>query len=281
MRLETLERVAGSAQGARIWHFDSVQELGLLGCAARRVHRWDHSWLGESAKDTARKIQQGDDALVSQAQALLDKIEHGGLEVPTTHWEPSVAGAFPVVPSFLAGQPDCMMEMRAASDTRAPVRILVDLTSSGGISAEALHARGVALMALAMLLSAERPVDLRAAVALDNGRGRSANRGMSAAVFRIETAPLEFATACYALTSQGVARGVGYNWLNVNAGAEGAWAWCDNPAHPLYEKLSRAAFGLGPDDIYIGPVHSDYRDWLNPVAWLTAKLAAFRTREGG
>lgn len=272
MRAERLENVGDSGQYARVWHFDSMTEMTRA--LAPSVSGWNKQFTGLSAEQAAERGITGNNALVPEAEKLLSEIQTENLTVPSSHWEPSVAGAFPVVPAFLANDPESMMRLAPASSSRAPIRIFVDLTSSADVSHEQLKRRGIALLAFAMIVSQERPCEFRVATVLDAGqRGRN----MSAVVFNIETMPLELATACHALTSQGITRGYGFDWLEEQAKAYGGWAWGSKP-DAKYERLSRVAFGIGENDLYIAPMYSD-DPFKSPVDWIRKKLARFQERE--
>lgn len=268
MRQERLENVGGSGKHAVIWHFDSVKELAAH---APVQGGGSSSFTGESRLDTIRYSTKGNAALVPEAEKLLAEIQTANLEVPTSHWNPSVAGAFPLVPAFLANDPESMMALQAGSSDRAPIRIFVDLTSSAGVGLDQLKRRGLALLAFAMLVSQERPVELRAGTLLEHIE----NHHCAAVLFNIETMPLELAMACHALTSQGVTRGLSFGIMKEGTGN---WAWSQRP-DDTYERLSRIAFGIGENDVYVAPMFLT-DPFKNPVEWIKGQLDRFRTREG-
>ena len=115
---------------------------------------WDNGIYHDLAVVLAKR---GDDSFVSHAEALLEKIE--GEVDSHAEWVPSIYGAYPVVPEFLAGSPSSMWRGTRPSDA-SPVAVWVDLTCSGGFSAKDMEKRGTAILALVMKLQAIRPVDL-------------------------------------------------------------------------------------------------------------------------
>jgi hypothetical protein len=113
-----------------------------------------------------QKIVTGDTALVAEADKFLSQIED---QMPVSRgWRniDDVVGAVPNVPAFLAGHPQCMRRRAHVAKDTAPLAIYMDLTSSGGISAEKVERRGVVLLALARLLVEHRPVELWVGAAL-------------------------------------------------------------------------------------------------------------------
>lgn len=261
-----------------LFHFDSPAEFGRT-CAAEKIDNGygeRASWYGnETREQSLIRCQQGHDKLVKDAQAIIDKIDSAGIELERTHYAPSVAGAYAVVGDFLAGNPQCMRRRVAEVSDRAPVRIYVDGTSSGGIDARDLHKRGVAVLAFVMALSAERPVELYTLTALDAERY---GHGYGAVCVRIPSAPLELATACFALTSQGYTRRLGYGYLTKHAGSCGGWGWGAAPAvNGKYERLTRLALDMAPTDVFMSATFIDDSLLRDPVTWVNRMLHSYRT----
>ena len=130
------------------------------------------------------------------------------------------------------------------------------------------------MLALAMLLSQQRPVELHAVIALGTEKN-----GAGIITVRIPSAPLELATACYTLTSAAFPRELGYRTLEKEAHTDGSWAW---GIHPFgsnaakYADRMRAALGLAPHDLFLPPPHLDaMREPIiaNPIKWINDELA--------
>jgi hypothetical protein len=165
-------------------------------------------------------------------------------------------------------------QVQASSD-RAPIRIVMDLTSSGGVDAAQLVKRGIALLALTMTVSAERPVELQAAI----GLGGNSSRAYWALV-DIPTKPLDLASACFTLASSGLTRGFGYGYLAA-MGANGSWPWNIQPNQQFAEFTVRAkaAMGLEARDLFIPPAHVHDELIRDPVAFVKRALDGFNAQD--
>jgi hypothetical protein len=143
----------------------------------------------------------GDISAVAESDALLARMEEH-IHMPSTRatWTDDVSGAFPNIPAFLSGQPLNMRQRVKVQIDSAPLAIMVDLGISGGISAQQVRNRGIAILALTRALSAHRPIELWAcdfgAADEQNGYGSKTNAVLVAA--KIETSPLDLAAASYA-----------------------------------------------------------------------------------
>lgn len=207
--------------------FDSIAEERLkaieLGVFDSKEHRWyripDIEWYGgETIDDVRRKSETGDVELVPEAEKLLSKLETT-IEVRRKIWERAPAGAFGVVPDVIAGLPTPMRRLVHTADDHAPITVLSIVTCSAGIGAKTLRKRGTAILALVMALSQIRPVSLHA-VSIGDGTGA---RGESVVCARINTAPLDVATAAYTLTSAGYVRRLCYGIQTELGGCRGYW----------------------------------------------------------
>lgn len=103
--------------------------------------------------------QYGDDSLVSEAEQMIDSLSVS-VETHGRQWEPTVCGAYGVIPEYLAGRPQCMRGMKHVESESSPVRLVVDLFASCGATGKQLRDRGIVILSLAMLLSRHRPVSL-------------------------------------------------------------------------------------------------------------------------
>jgi hypothetical protein len=258
---------------AILYHFDDCHDYADT--VAKRCTPVNHgSWAGgESWDEAMRKAKYGDQTLVPQAEALIEKISvEAQRELPV--WTPSVAGAFPMVAEYLMDRPDCMRRRHPTPDERAPIRIYVELTSSGGISASDMQKRGTAILALALLLNTHRACELHAIVGLD---ARVEGARASFCVVRLGSSPLDISSACNALTSVGFVRSMGYQMLDQSpeSRASGGWAWDLHPVgsgRTLYVEKLRKALNASPTDMIIPPIHVHDTAVTDPVGFVQRAL---------
>lgn len=267
------------AADARVWWFDSTQELAdRCDALAREDRKCDRDWTGETWREAAEGARRGRTGGVARAEAVMEQVM-SRVDAPRTEWAASVAGAYPMVPDALMGHPASMRRRVEAYDDRSPLRVFVDLTSSAGISPAELLDRGTACLALAMAFAAERPVEVYACVAL--GRDGIAERNGAVAV-RIGSAPLDLAVACNALTSTGFSRGLCYSWINahVHAFGGGKWHWgwgLKNPwVNSAYAARMREALGVAGDDVFIAPAYLQDPLLRDPVAFVNREIDKHR-----
>ena len=225
--------------------------------------RLDHSedWVGETYSETIQRTKEGNLDLIPQAEALLDQID-AELELDSPVWQGSVAGAFPDVPAFLSGDPECMRARVMQANEKAPVRVFVCTTSSCGVSAETLLKRGIAALALVMqLVKQGRPIELWTFTKLD---GNGAHEGNSCFMVRMPTAPVDMARIAHCLSACSFDRAIGMTFGRNVTGFKGSWA---------AEKDPRKLVNAAPSDIVLG--ESRYGDDIieRPVDWIRQQLA--------
>jgi hypothetical protein len=261
----------------KVTWFDSSAALAeayesKYGKATDRTAR--SGWTGESLAEALDFARNGREHLVADAEALIGRIENAGIALEWPRWQDSMVGALPNVPAFLAGVPETMRVKRMTLNDRAPIRMFCELTSSGGIDVPDLAKRGTAMLALAMLLSQQRPVELYAVAGLST---RQEQYRASLVVTRIPAAPLELATACNVLTSAAYARDLGYKLT----GGDGGWAWNIQPfdhTKATFISRMREALDMSPQDFYLEPPHWNARHepiLKDPVAWINGELLKY------
>jgi hypothetical protein len=261
--------------------YDSVMTMRADAVRTDACSNRDHggaSWYGgESPADTLRLTETGDQRLVSQAQELLDKLDTA-IEVPRKAWERAPVGVYCAVPDVLAGLPTPMRRMVEQRDDRAPINIISVITSSGGLSAQVMLKRGVAILALAMALARVRPITLSVVSILDGK-----DNGETVVCARVNTAPLDLASACYVLTSAGFCRRLTYGLMMKINGARGSWPnkfrYGSADAGGYYTYLANM---LSPDPaktLVIGA--SQLNDPLisAPIQWINDQVARFTTAQ--
>ena len=229
----------------------------------------NESWTGSTRGTAVDKCIRGDETLVPEAESLLRKLETE-IAVPHADWTPAPCGAYAIVPEYLVGHPDCMRRRRITADETTPIRVYVDLTSSGGVQHDKLTKRGIGFLALIMALIQQRPVEASAVIAL--GYGQS-----GVVVIPLPTRPLDTAVACGVLTDGAVTRTLGYGLLHEKTKAGGGWYKSVHP-HDLgrdeYINNLRAALACDPADIFIGPMYLDDPLVDDPVGFIRRMLAA-------
>jgi hypothetical protein len=227
-------------------------------------------WYGGTYQEFKQRIETGDNALVAKSDAHLAKIED---QVPMSRgWRnvDDVVGAVPNVPAFLAGHPQCMRRRQRTMRETAPLAIYMDLTSSAGISAADVQARGVVLLALTRLLVEHRPVELWVGTSLGN------TRWSATVAWRIDTAPLDLARAAYHVSATAMARGFGYEMAHAELKMpHGHWPFDSHGLHcRTAEERLKNVFS-GQELMYIPPIYLDDAMTKDPVAWVKRVMARY------
>ena len=268
---ESVSRDEGGGIRAH-WFESSVEFADAAARCERRID--DKNWTGETWEEALEGARRGRTALVAEAERLLEQVQVS-VETPRSEWVRSRAGAFPVVPEALAGYPEPMRRKVWVPSDRAPLRVVVDLVSSAGISHGHLARRGVAALARSIALSQERALELFVAVPLVSG-----GRRVVTAV-RIPTTPLDLASACCALTSGGFVRALGYSYGAAVTGGGSPravnWAFGYYPAtdaqRARYVGQLRAALELSEGDLVLPPTFLTDPAAEDPVGFVRRSLA--------
>lgn len=111
----------------------------------------------DSITEGIELLRRGDTSIVPRAEKISRELM---LQIPrpVRVWDMAVAGAFPSVPAYLAGEPENMYHQSEEITDKSPIRLWINLTASVTIKAEGLVNRGAALSAVAMAMSDMRPV---------------------------------------------------------------------------------------------------------------------------
>lgn len=275
MRTETknLELRTGSFQ-MTVNTYDDLAEAGrafvaadetAIGRSNRSYQR--ASWLGAERSQIVEWMRSGRTERVADAEKLIESLE-AHVETARSQWVASRFGAYPSVPDFLRGFPEDMRRRVSSSDDRAPIRVFVDVAASAGVSVGDFERRGVACLALAMMLSAERPVELYAFCCGTQHAGESATT-----VVRIPTGPLDVATACAALATPGTCRMGLFTLNDVAAGRSMTHDWfgtCGDRA--AYEAAARETLGAGAGDIVVPVAHKSDPIVADPIGFVQRTL---------
>lgn len=228
-------------------------------------------WTGnESFADAKRNLLTGKLESAQAADKLIDKLTGESVELDTPQWQQSVAGYFPCVPAYVAGFPDAMWTQAIVSSDRAPVRVFASVCCSSGVDASDLEKRGVAILALCQKLQSVRPVELF----IFADMGDSGHALMPC--IKIETSPLDLATATYTLSAAGFLRQLCFKWAQ-QYGWGGRWAWNMDPRDSTAQKKTKQALRLNDNDLYIPGGYSSDPLIKNPVAWINEQVAKYTT----
>lgn len=240
--------------------------------------------------ETLRLAREGTTEGIEDAQKLVEELTLGA--TGNLHrWAPDRAGAFPIVPEFLANSPTPMRRRTTEASEVAPLTVWVGSACSSGTSRQAYQKRGVVLMALVMMLIQQgRPVRLM--VHTDDGVFLNGSRReeYGAQVWEIPTRPLNLGLGMFALSSQDV---------EFTLTAIGLWAlqksrlrwphevtrkvigegWTGeyhkDQRHPKWIEYQAQAFGGSVDDLWIPAPHLYDPITKDPLGWLKEKLAEY------
>jgi hypothetical protein len=200
--------------------------------------------------------------LIKEERRKAEKLD---VQVLFPTWEQDIAGAFPDVSVFLAGDPQAMRRMaNQVSDTR-PIRIFVGMASSYTFSAEQLAKRGALISALALQLSKTRTVDI---YAINSGekkfsKGALAGQTFDWSVMVKMPKPVSASDLSYWLCHQASVRGLLYS---VERAFSGPLSWPSSLGRfaeyhsPEGIKAHARIWGAGEGDIVVPfPVATDLR----------------------
>ena len=272
--------------------FDSVAECGqyVKNNSLVMQDSGKFKWYGEiNAAKSLELAITGDDSCVAQAERLMDKFSNDQ-ETLKAKTVSDVVGGFASVPAFLSGNPQSMRRRQKVKNDVAPLTILVDLTCSCDIDAEKMRNRGIAILALVMLLTSSRPVEL---YAIGTGGAEESNKQDKGDEFhmiitRIETTPLDLATSAYALTHVGFFRrvvlGIGMKKY-MSHGKWGTFIDCDygKTTGKKYRETMLRHAGLPDETLYIPPASSYDRDSTmlmdEPIKWVNKMVKELATSE--
>lgn len=259
------------------------------------------AWTGNSGAVTIqRALTGGFSEHIPEAEKLMEKLQDAMPASWRDVWTRDVAGAFPDVPSYLAGDPECMFRRLPQNQENHPVKVVVCLTSSGAVNNSILIRRGVAVLALSMALQAIRGCQLYvcgmlgpSGVSLNHSDPHAKELGGGVALCRIPSDPLSLTEACFALCDGGFGRGI-MNNLAANHGTGGTlpddggftpWTsrfgfWprrfnYNNPT-PFMNKL-RDLLGFEEDAVMVAPALYSDGDLTvkDPITWVRQKLVRY------
>jgi hypothetical protein len=159
--------------------------------------------------------------------------------------------------------------VRRAKDQRSTrcVNVYVNISSSVGFSADDLLKRGSVILAFLQAVQSIG-VDIELSLVVPLGTPYDPypgyHRPLCLAVIRIETKPLDLATAGFAIAHPAFARNLGYGVVIANGGMNSVPSQLD-PYVKDYLKLQ-------PKDVYLEPPQWPDPISSNPEAWIESQL---------
>lgn len=256
--------------------FDSPAELADFAdahCADTSDYKQSGSWVGgDSGPIASRKTRLGDLSRVAASDALMTRFERFAFETERKVWRDDMAGGFPNVPAYLAGHPLAMRRRVNDASAAAPLAIIVDLTTSAGIDAQTIARRGAAILAVTRLLTMRRPVELWAGCMTGSGKR---NQNLAAVFCKLDTTPLNLATAAYIMTSAAFPRALCYGIADKECGfTAGGWPYNHyNIAANAMPQICAEAFAHVTETLCIPAMFGASKMTDNPEAWIEATLA--------
>ncbi len=244
------------------------------------INGYDPKFYGRTTGSEAMRFaKDGNEASVPAAQRMLDKLN---LEITTetTVDLPDLMGCYAVVPEFLSGEPECMRMPTLQGSAAAPLTVFLDVTTSMTITPTQYRNRGLAALALTMALTQSRPVTLEIGCVMGSDREIDGEQFCAARV-RIETAPLDLATAAWMLTDTAAARRLVYGAAYEHCEFNGEWPkWNGvpyaSPQSAAYVHRAKTLLGLGDTDLYLPAVCGADADatlcFTQPIEWVRKKL---------
>lgn len=184
-------------------HIDTMSSVTGFSSAMRSAFASRDFLGGQTFDKTKDGAIFGNAAQGAAADALMRKVEALEIDVEQRQRVRSVAGGRPCVPAVVSGSMVPMRRKVAKKHSYAPLSIVVNVNSSGGINSALLEQRGIAIAALVKRIAASRPVNLYVMGGL-HMRGQCTYIPM----VRFPTSPVDIKRLAYVLASQGVARGL-------------------------------------------------------------------------
>jgi hypothetical protein len=239
-----------------------------------------NSWIGtgfspERAIECATLgIMEGVE-LIKAEQRRAEKLD---VQVLFPSWEADMAGAFPDVGAFIAGDPLSMRRMvHQVNDTR-PIRIFVGMASSCSFTAEQLAKRGALVSALALQLAKTRSVEIFAVNAggkVIRKEGQPSKYINWVGMVRLPM-PASASDLAYWICHQASVRGLLYA---VEMWFTGDLSWPTMLMEHSGNYFTAAAiaaqaklFGAGPTDIVVPFPHGTDPAMLDPEKWMSETL---------
>ena len=248
-----------------------------------------NDWTGHiSYSDTMDRLANGHEPTAQKSDEFMEQLENRSFNSRRFQNRAAVSGGVPCVPAMLAGHPLAMRRREKIIDDQAPLSIIIDIASSGGISEKTLMKRGAAVTALVRLLSAVRPVTLMIGCSTTPTEGERNTDGRSAwHIFtRIDTTPIDLGRTAHLLSHPSIARAAFYGAVaaerNINKDSRQSsvnlhWPYREGPTHirkHAHEIFSRV-LPNATESLYIGAAHIADPALDDPAKWLDDMLTQY------
>lgn len=228
-----------------------------------------NEWAGGSIATMFDRLhngwQEGADKIAAKFDAALAR------PVATTgkRIKYDVAGGSCSVSRYVAGSPMHMKRQRQAESIKAPIRVFASVCASGGIDADTMNKRGIAIASLVMYLSVQRPVELYIFAEMD--ADRSGEENYCIPVVKLGISPFNLAEMAFAVCDPMSLRRMMFG-LRGDEGGWIKWAWDSRKnAKDLRAKMGEL-LNLSESDIVLPGSYFDEGDWTNPEAWLERQM---------
>ena len=252
--------------------FDSLADIRAL-VEEKNVKINSDNWAGGLSPDRAKDfLLTGDPSQVAKSDEYMERLESLiKIDTHAMQWRDSVAGAFPNIPAYISGHPLAMRQRVRNASEFAPLAIVVDTVISAGISEETIQKRGSTILALVRLLGAVRPLELYVCA------GMGARSGGAHWYFaKINTNPLDLASAGFALCHPSFPRGVCYETARTHQDKfDGRWPY--HNAGPVAEFHTVCKQWLPHIEEFLALPGAYYDDpaVTDPEKWIREQLAIF------
>ena len=275
---EAPDQVKKAAQRGHInqkfFMFESTGELAdYYEKNCRNTTSWSHpadNWVNhDSNQDVIRKCHTGDNDYVAASDALLAKYETVALETMRPQWENVMAGSRANVQAYIAGHPQAMQLRKRLPNAGSPIAIIVDISQSGTINLGQIRKRGIAILALTRALSARRPVELWIGSVFQCHRQHWAT-----AIARIDTAPLDLASAAYTMCSASYTRRACYG-IGQTVGFDGGWFLSPDFERKWMKDLFQPVFPHVDEMLCIPGMAISDASVNDPERWIDEKVAQY------
>ena len=236
-------------------------------------HLDDHSRVGEcgTAAECLEHARHGDTRMVAAAEKLIDQLSLE-FEVPNREVISDLAGAWPSVPDFLAGHPDCMRRRAQVESEASPIAIWVCIGVSWNVTPGQMRARGTAILALVLALSRIRPITLNVFAMSDIDGGSDDG----CVVAPINATPLDIATAAWALTAPAAFRRLFYGMCRQLFRTEGLFPDAYHRGSTAYLRDLLIRLGGDPDkDLIIDAARGSDKLIDDSIAWVKEQAARY------
>lgn len=220
----------------------------------------------------ASMLETVDASLVTRSDEFIRRLEDEQFLSRAWSQQSDVVGSLPNIPAFIAGQPMNMRRRVRLKRPQGPLVLFLETTGSSSTRGDLSAIRGSAMLALARILSSQRPVDLY--VCTTYGRRDT----MNAVLCRVETTPLDLARACYTLVNLDTMSSIGYRVIqNFRADRDpGSWSYGETD---LERRWCGEIFGRflypGSEFLYVPAAFGRDRNLHDAYVWLRDMLKKY------